>query len=266
MKRFLPYIGPLIGITGVSLALYFHTLSVQERVPMFYVGPRATIVDSSVSAPSQLQILYKGRPIGNANVVAATVYLWNDGRMPVRADNILEPISVYLDQSCEILEARLLKVSRPVTKFLKGEVSESAKYSLPISFNIMERSDGAAIQIVYAGKSDAVISIKGTIEGAGSWRLLAKESPSTMTGRQKLRASTRVGLAIMGVALLGFVVGLTRVWPRKDEDPSVRKKRRSRGWGIMVASLLYLVLGTYSIYEAHKVYSPGVPISILVEN
>ena len=99
IRRFLPYVGPLIGLTGLSLALYFHAQSVQERTPLYYVGPRATIVDSSIATPSPLQVLYKGHPVGDANVVATVVYFWNGGKLPIKAEDVLEPLSIDLGSS-----------------------------------------------------------------------------------------------------------------------------------------------------------------------
>jgi hypothetical protein len=93
-KRILPYIGPLIGLTGVSLALYFHAQSVQDRKPLYYVGPRAVIVDSAVATPSPLQVLYQGHPVGNKNVVEVVLYFWNGGKLPIRKEDVLEPVAI----------------------------------------------------------------------------------------------------------------------------------------------------------------------------
>jgi hypothetical protein len=38
-----------------------------------------------------------------------------------------EPLKIELDPACEIIDARILKVSRAVTKFAKGDVSDTAK-------------------------------------------------------------------------------------------------------------------------------------------
>jgi hypothetical protein len=122
----------LIGITGISLALYFHAKSIQERTPLYYVGPRSTIVDSSIATPSPLQVLYKGRPVGNANVVATVVYLWNGGTLPIRAEDVLEPLSIRLESS-EILEVPARPAFSPrdlesiaQERFLRGGIEPGA--------------------------------------------------------------------------------------------------------------------------------------------
>src|SRR5713226_2259025 len=171
--RFIDYLGIFFGITtviGLVLAYYWHEQSVEERAPTYYVSPaRARIVDTSIPAPPQLQVLYEGKDL-NANVSAAIVYFWNDGKLPIKTEDILEPLRIDLESGCEIIDARVLKVSRAVTKFAKGDVSGTAKNSLPISFGVLERNDGAAVQIIYSGKPETTVSINGTILRAGSPR------------------------------------------------------------------------------------------------
>src|SRR5437879_13291833 len=101
MKRFLPYVGPLIGLTGVTLALDFHAQTVQERVPTFYVTQRAVIVDASGPTSSELQVLYRNRRVG-AGVTAVTVYVWNDAKLPRRAADVLgDSVTIKLAAAAE---------------------------------------------------------------------------------------------------------------------------------------------------------------------
>jgi hypothetical protein len=85
-------------------------------------------------------------------------------------EDVLEPLKIELDPACEIIDARILKVSRAVTKFAKGEVSDTAKNVLPVSFGILERNDGAQLQVIYTGRPDARVSVSGTIVGAAQTR------------------------------------------------------------------------------------------------
>ncbi len=57
MKQYLQYVSLAVGLTGLSLGIYFHSQAVKVREPMYYVGNRATIVDGSVSTPSPIKVL-----------------------------------------------------------------------------------------------------------------------------------------------------------------------------------------------------------------
>jgi hypothetical protein len=203
LPRFVDYSLRFIAPISLGLALYFHYQSVQERVPTFYVGPtRARIVDTSIPAPPQMQVLYKGKDL-NANVSAAVVYFWNDGRLPIKAEDVLEPLTIELDPTCEIIDARILKVSRAVTKFAKGEISDTARNSLPVSFGILERNDGAVLQIIYSGDPDTTLSLRGIIVGAGSPVRLAPGAPEreelARTRTILLRAFTIMSVLASGI-------------------------------------------------------------------
>lgn len=121
LPRFVDYSLRFIAPVSLGLAVYYHYQSVQERAPTYYIGPaRARIVDTSIPAPPQLQILYKGKDL-NANVSAAIVYFWNDGKLPIKAEDVLEPVKVELEPGCEILDSRILKMSRSVTNLARGK-------------------------------------------------------------------------------------------------------------------------------------------------
>ncbi len=217
MKRLLDYLGVFFGITtvvGLVLAYYWHAQSVQERVPMYYVSPeRTTIVDTSVPTPSQLQVLYKGKNI-NMNVSAVIVYLWNDGKLPIRGGDVLDAIKVQLSPATEIIDARLLKVSRPVTKFTKGEVSDTEKNSLPLSFGILEQGDGAALQIIYAGTVDAKVSVIGTIVGAREPRVLTSAADHFARRTRSEMARTDRGFAYVAIPTMALSTAHAQI-PRR---------------------------------------------------
>ncbi len=260
--RLVDYLGIFFGITTViafALAWYWHAQSVQERVPTYYVSPeRARIVDTSVPAPPQLQVLYKGKDL-NANVSAAIVYFWNDGKLPIKSEDVLEPLKIELDPACEIIDARILKVSRGVTKFAKGDVSDNAKNVLPVSFGILERNDGAVLQIIYAGRSDARISVSGTVVGASATRETKSFERRAEDPRHQIKIELYM-VPISGLVLLAVILFYYREF-RKDSiivDVLPKWLRYTAAIGIN-GTLLAIIVFTYYDYRALQ---PVVPHSI----
>jgi hypothetical protein len=268
--RIWPFLGPVIGLVGISLALYFHAQAVQERTPTYYVSPqRAVIVDATAPGLSELQILHRGQPVGNS-VVAVTLYFWNDGRLPIRRADVLEPVAVQIAAGAEILEARIQKVSRPVVKFSTGEVPSDARNFLPIDFEILEKGDGAALQMIYAGTPDARIDVTGTIVGAGDPRILSTSTSSQFFKRSDPKASRRRQMILGSVAVFmgGLMfVGVLVLWIRTRLVADL-ERRRSRRWRLallLVFSLFYTGLGITMLYITYRAFSPGVPGSIWIE-
>lgn len=256
MVRVINYLAYACSILAVPLAIYLYFHGVQEREPNYYVSPERTrIIDTSVPAPAQLQVLYKGKDL-NASVGAVVIYFWNDGKLPIKAEDVLEPLVIDLDADCEILDARVLKVSRSVTKLTKGEVGDRAKNRLPLSFSILEHNDGAAIQIIYSGKPDTTVSLSGTIVGAGQPRLLAPAD----TRKTYLRAQQILGMVLD--ALAGFVLGgmVPVIIAGQRTEPQFRPRIRT-----VAAMFLGIALGVGGmLLSAHagKRLSPAVPQTI----
>ena len=225
--RYLNYFNVVCGIVTLAsfaFGIYWYVQSKQERAPAYYVSPtRARIVDTSVPAPPQLQVLYKGKDL-NANLSAVIVYFWNNGKLPIKAEDVLEPMKIELDPLCGIIDARILKVSRAVTGFGKGEISDTMKNELPLSFRILEHNDGAAIQIIFSGKPDTSVSLKGVVMGAKAPRLIRTEDQTLEREPQKiLRAEKIVGLIMYFFGsnvdqLAGFPVGFPQALPRSGRD------------------------------------------------
>src|SRR2546427_3066211 len=162
--RALSISGILIGLTGVIAAYYFYRQSVQERIPTFLIDPvRATIIDSSGPKLSDLSVLYRGKTVGDRSVTAVRVYFWNAGRMPIRKSDVLKPIECIFSDGAEVLDYRLLRSSRNITGIRLSPGLGSPNDRLAIDFDILEKDDGGAIQVIYAGPQGAAIHFDGVL-------------------------------------------------------------------------------------------------------
>jgi hypothetical protein len=260
--RLIDYLGVFFGITTVvslALAYYWHAQSVQERAPTYYIGPaRARIVDTSVPAPPQLQVLYRGKDL-NANVSAAIVYFWNDGRLPIKAEDVLEPLRIQLAPGCEIIDARILRISRAVTRFAKGEISETAKNALPLSFSILERNDGAVLQIIYTGNPEARVSVAGTIVGPGSPREVLSQEPKPIAQSylSKLLLASAVFITLIAISAVLLMNPLRRRLGRRP--------LRAREFMPMFAMLgINVILLCALAYDVHRRSQPVVPQTLWI--
>ena len=236
----------LITAASLVLAYYWHGQSVEKRIPMYHRQLGTTLVSKSVPAPSELRVLYKGKEL-DSEVSAVVVYIWNAGKLPIKAEDVLEPLTIELEPKCEILESRILKVSRPVTKFSTGDVKANAQNRLPLSFSILEQNDGAAIQVVYTGGFFTNAIVKGTVLGAGEPR------------RGEIEMSffyTRILPVIFQVSL--FVWGILTGWV------VATRTRRIRVWSATLAFIVafMLMFGWYEMEYRLPIFRSQVPPSI----
>jgi hypothetical protein len=137
----------IFGIAGVAAAYYFYLKSIQERVPTFLLDSGVTVIVLSDES-SDIVISYKGQTIKQRNVLAFRIYFWNHGNLAIRRTDILTPIQCSIDPNSDILEARLLKVSRDVTN-LQVNKNDTHSNVVNINFDILEENDGGTIQMIY---------------------------------------------------------------------------------------------------------------------
>ncbi len=157
-------VGFIASVASIlSIFLYFH--SIENRELSFLTQPvRATIVKSGQS--SRVKVSSGGKEL-TGDVTAVQIAFWNAGKRPIRKSEILEPIIVSIGADHPILEAALKKVSRELTH-IRIDETELARGEVSLSWDILEKLDGAVLQLIYEGDASAPIKVRGVVEGQGS--------------------------------------------------------------------------------------------------
>src|SRR6266446_8029849 len=118
MQDVLSIFSALIGLTGLIASLYFYTRSRKIRNPMFVLdSSRIQILNSEQVASVPIRVLKKDGTEVSSDLTGVRFYFWNQGNNAIKSDHVLEPISINLDDpSAEIIDAKLLRLSRDITK------------------------------------------------------------------------------------------------------------------------------------------------------
>jgi len=154
-------------IVAIVVPIVIEKSSRAERQLVYSVNPVYTHIVTAGQA-SGIEVLHNGISLGDVNVTAVQIAIWNTGRECIRPENILERIVLYTNPSVPVLEASLRNQSRNVVGFVLSNSSEDlARGEVPISWRIFEQNDGVSIQLVYLGSEDIGISLKGVVEGLG---------------------------------------------------------------------------------------------------
>jgi hypothetical protein len=170
MPNFLNVLSLLIGLAGLSASIYFYRRATRIRDPIFIVdSSRIQILSSKQVSEVPIKVLKKGDAEVRSDLTGVRFYFWNQGTSPIKRHDILEPIQIRLDDSsAEIIDAKLLKMSRDVTKLKLDTVEDDPIRTLGLTFEILESGDGTTGQIIYEGNPNAVFKISGIIEGVKS--------------------------------------------------------------------------------------------------
>lgn len=169
MKKFVRahWLTLLVAAIGFWSSYYFYEKSLRERDPVFFVDPvRPLLVeaDSIRDAPLRL-VTSEGNSI-EKNVSVVLAYFWNSGRLSIRNENILRRLQIVVDSSdVDIIDYRIVSETRPDIVGASLKLQDDASNTITLGFDILEKNDGIAVQVIYAGDENAPVLLVGAIEG-----------------------------------------------------------------------------------------------------
>jgi len=215
-------VGLLIGVVGVALAVFFYLSSQTERELVYAVNPVRTAVVTAGRA-TELAVLHRGQPLGDVDVTAAQVAIWNAGTQSIRQENVLQDIVIFTVPSVPILEVSIRERSRDVTGFALVETPEwLAQGIVPVSWRILEGNDGASVQLIYQGRQEVQVCVRGVIEGTAGVKearlgVTIKTPEEQLRGQSRMRQVWGILALLFGIiTILSIVVVLIR--PRQWRD------------------------------------------------
>lgn len=164
----------ILGLIGIIITIILFLLSQSYRKPCLVFDDPLTINMNEIfelandfefeqENPSIYFTKHNINKKLDRNLTFVKFYFWNAGNKSIKNENILEDILIHIgNDNNKILETRILKESREVTNF---ELIQINNNEIKVKFDILEKNDGAACQVIYQGKSDFNITQTGTIEG-----------------------------------------------------------------------------------------------------
>lgn len=210
---------PILSLVSViatvvfgSLAVFFYFQSRQEREPFYYVAhARHMLMNRELAIGDQLEVYFEGKQVEGKNVTALQIYFWNSGREPILHDDILKPVRIVLAEGAEILEVDVIQQTRPdIVKFSvstdrtsNGRLTRTAT----CSFDILEKDDGAILQVLYVGDPSASVTMEGVVVGAEVKELIR---PMETLGLETRPWGKRMAprLVILGYAFIPLILKL----------------------------------------------------------
>ena len=179
-------------------AFILYLYSMKEREPIFLVDPiRTEILRRQDLDESPIKVLRNDSTRIMTDLTVAKVYFWNNGRESIKREHILENLMIEFDDSTnQILDFKLLKVSRAITGIRVQRDSVKMQKRLCVDFNILEDDDGFSAQIIFSGNQNTRIRLLGIIEGAKNIRF---SPPATLFWMKQL-------VRILEIMLLGLIL------------------------------------------------------------
>jgi len=158
-----------LGVIGIILALVFYLKSRKLKVARYEVLSR-TIVEDLTAKLDGLEVRYQQVP--QQRITVSRVFVWNEGTDTIDTADLtpIDPLRVEFSEGAELLDARIVFQTYPANQVrinVPALPSESkTPTNLNISFDYLDHSDGAIVQLVHTGARSHKIVVKGKIKGS----------------------------------------------------------------------------------------------------
>jgi hypothetical protein len=212
------FAGFVVGFIGIALTIYIYFVTREVPEIRYYVNPvRAVIAKAGVN--SALSVLYNNQPVPD-DVTSASIAIWNAGKKPVSASDVLAPLQIVLAQGHGILEAKLVSATRSVVG-LQLEKSALDAGKVPLQFRILEHNDGGIVQLLYRGDPSVNVSMQGSVIGQPYPKGMVYAG-RLQTQADQLRSNRNVFLIISAFAAASVVFTIVvTIVTRKRPPPFV---------------------------------------------
>jgi len=232
-----------IALVSIGIAVYVGWFRPEpQRQPQLAIAAQPILVyDPEVTEafrldPNREKIVWQQSESTETHKVwAINLAIWNNGALPIKPEHILPPnqgrlvveIGSFEFPPSVIWELRTLSWSRRVVNFSVATndamLIDGTRVSISIGFDILEKDDGARLQLIYSGPRETPIVLRGTIEG------LPNQEQFLPTRKFNPRA-----FVALTPWLPAFIFALGLVLVRRRQF----KSRESFRWAIGVVAML----------------------------
>jgi hypothetical protein len=259
----LNFISLILAILGFFFGFYFYySAKIYPQLIVFVHPVKPTIVKAGQA--SDIKTFYKDKEI-NTDVSVAQVVIWNQGKASIKKEQVLKPIVLFTDNNAPILEAAIRKSTREIIQ-LNLSQDEIQKGRLPISWNILEQSDGGVIQIIYAGDSQTRILLEGVIEGQKHIDNFTIPTEIKSTEEKDIINNSFINRYLPIFAMWTAGIGFMVFGIRNIKKELLAQKRDAVGiillFLLTFCALILLVVGVFSTYSILFLEKPLPPFNL----
>lgn len=253
------WVGALIGLIGLGVAIYFYRTSKSVPKPAYQSQAFRILRRDEDNLPEDVSIRFKRTAVDR--LTRTTIIFWNDGDKVLNGSDIVkdDPLLVSYPEGSKILSFALRKQTKDVHKFRLTRVpNESNKLS--INFDYLDPKGGSAYEIIHDSENlhpEILGSIKGIPSGfkavgtaRGSYPPSSLLLPSFLRRRP---ASFRATLTLflwmaftVGILMVGFGMSMELLDVRSsDAELKIIAIIVGITYTSMAASLLWLTRRRY---------------------
>ncbi|WIO42190.1 hypothetical protein P2G42_20230 [Klebsiella electrica] len=157
----IPSTGSLIGIGGILVAIFSIFLTRAVSKISSHLEFNSLIGGFESSLPKKINITYDDVPV--EKVSSSVFIIWNSGNKVISGEALktIDPLRIEASNGVEILRSNIQRTNNK-TNNIQIKTDQNNKNNLLISFDYLEKKNGARIEILHTGDSDG-LQVKGTL-------------------------------------------------------------------------------------------------------
>lgn len=199
------WVGPLIGLVGVAVALILYRASRVGARPAYQSRALRLIGPDEKVLPEEVEIRFKGQPVDR--LTKTHIVLWNSGKALLRGSDIVEtdPLRCDFSQGSRVLEVRVVKASRAANEFEARPVPDLPNRVL-LTFDYLDLRDGAVVEILHTDSKpypEIMGTIRGVPRGAVDWGPILPPRTRGFSHSFPLR-NFLYGMVIIALAIMAY--------------------------------------------------------------
>lgn len=167
------WFGFVIGIVGILIGLISVLIAIHERkvkLPSYSIYRKNIFTNMLENKNEPLAIFYADKRIESLTVTK--ILFWNAGSNTIDNNDIAnaDPLMVHVKGGYEILDPPKILQDNPANRF-KFYLAEDQS-SITLSFDFLDKGDGAVIQFFHTGNETTDIEVSGKIKGVDKLKLI----------------------------------------------------------------------------------------------
>ena len=152
----LGWIGTIVGLAGVTVGLLSYWRTRISGIIAFQSHDVSMIGGDNAVFPSEVEVRYRKTPV--PRLTSSTIWMWNAGNKTVEGEDIIEHDPLRLRFSGEVLNVRIIKVTREVLQIKAYEARDASKKkrrTVYCGFGFLDPGDGGVLEVLHTGSADA---------------------------------------------------------------------------------------------------------------
>jgi len=260
--KFLGIFGSICSIIGLYLAFFFYNQTKETREPFFIESPiKSKLIETKNIEKAPFKIYRYDNTEINNDVTSTTLYLWNQGKKPIKSTDILDSLLISLPDSCEILKIEIIGQTRDVCNISLIQIN---KNQVKLNFNIIEHLDGFIAQLIYIGNSNQNLSISGNIEGVKNFNTSTNKNNQL----KKILLTIFISISIFFIVVIALRFLLKVIDKREISYSEIIKIFfKAKMKDIILATFLFILinLSIFVLIDGSKLFSNKVEDIVPIE-